>query len=692
MIVKLHSPFLGVPLKCTVFGTRNKGDYAYLRGVTRKPSKKGSNLLPCKCAKKLDWIFQGNKFMHFCGKNVELFWKKLELRSGRMINSVKEPIAQSKSFVKYMTPVWEEGLFLFRCSVFCTVISGVCLLVWYGQSKAKVYIEVNLLPSVCTLLSDHLQRELDFGRVRRISPLSITLESCSIGPHSEEFSCGDVPTVKLRIHPFASLSRGKIVIDAVLSNPSLLVAQKKNYTWLGIPYSEGIPQRHLSAEDGIDYRTRTRRIAREEAAVRWERERDDAARVSAEKGYIISECNSVLPEDDTLKERMAFPTRLGTPDPFLYMDEKLHWRDHHCMDAGAEYDLKHADLERSFGTKVSSPETSIWSRILPGSMRHKFKRKANGRDLSMLGIASKRRLLERSASAACLFFERQSLGKSGNSTKGSAGFDSHNLDISPMMKSRDDAAGSVSAATNSEGDVRAEYQDVKVDYNVDNRKVEVAEDQQTNKVISEVENESKTDYASRAILEMHSRNQMNSFRDPFLFILARISQSINSNDKLSSVGSVEGMRDNPANSNLEGDDKTDVRNETVRLVEEVKNTQDDIFNTQGAHASGSSSLTEPESSSSGNCLECLLPLSPQSGLSSAFKNISEAWSCLLVNPLQRLKSVIGKGVEHISTEIVDEIGEENTSGIDKMIPVILDSVHFKGGTLMLLAYGDAEPR
>ncbi|KAK6119462.1 hypothetical protein DH2020_046790 [Rehmannia glutinosa] len=628
MSVEIHSPFLGVPLRCTSFGRRNKGDFACLRGDKLKPLKKGSNFSSCKCAKKHEWIFHGNKLMHFCGKNVELLWKTLELRSGWMINSVKQPIIRSKTLVKSMTPVWEEGLFLFRCSVFCTVISGVCLLVWYGQSKAKVYIETNMLPSVCTLLSDHIQRELDFGKVRRISPLSITLESCSIGPHNEEFSCGEVPTVKLRIRPFASLRRGKIVIDAVLLNPTLLVAQKKNYTWLGIPYSEGIPQRHLSAEEGIDYRTRTRRIAREAAAMRWERERDDAARVSAEKGYIISECNCVLPEDDHMKDSTDLPTRLGARDPFLYMDEKLHWRDHRCMDAGAEYDLKHADLERSFGAKISTP-----------------------------GINSKRRLLERSASAARLYFLGQSLRKSGNSTEGSAGFDAQNLEISPMI-SRDEAAASVSGVTNSEGE--AQYQDM-VEYNVDNRKVEAFEDVLTDKAFLEVKNGSKADSISRGNLDSQSRNQMNVLLDPFLFPLARISKYTGSNDKFSSG-------------------------------EEVKNAQDDILDSQAGHTSRNPSVTELESSSSVKHLEDVSPVSPLSSLSSTLKTLREAWSCLLVNPLQRLKSEIGLKVEDISTELVDEIGEENTSGIDKMIPLVLDSVHFKDGTLMLLAYGDTEPR
>lgn len=670
MSLELRSPFLGVPLKCTTFEARKRRDYAYLRGATRKPFRNGSNPLLCKCAKKVDWVFHGNKIKHFCGKNVELLRKQLELQSGRMINAVREPIVRNENLAKFVTPVWEEGLFLFRCSVFFSVISGVCLLVWYGRSKAKEYVEANLLPTVCTLLSDHIQREFDFGKVRRISPLSITLESCSIGPHSEEFSCGEVPTVKLRIRPFASLRRGKVVVDAILSNPSILVAQKKNYTWLGIPFSESILQRHLSAEEGIDYRTRTRRLAREEAMVRWDRERDDAAKVSAENGYIISECDSVLPEDDSFKEHMAIPTRtrLGTLNTFPYTDEKLQWRDHHCMDAGAEYDLKHADLERSFGAKVSSLETGILSRIMPGYMRHRFKRKANGRDLSTIDIASKRRLLERSASAARLFFEGQSLQKTGNSTSGSV-----SRDMDSSMRSNDDAGASYSAVTHSKGKERAVSQDIDIEYSVGERKVEVVEDVPTNKNLLEVDNKLNADYISREILKIPCRTKMESARDSFLFTLRNLK------------GKKQSHNCETNNEYLEGDGITT----DVRLVTEVKNA-DNISDAQGADTSSSSSLNDAASSLS--FLAKYAPSSSQLGLSSALKNFTEAWSLLLVNPLQRLKSQIGEELEYISTKIVDEIVEDNTSGAEKMVPVVLDSVHFKGGRLMLLAYGDTEPR
>ncbi|CAA0810610.1 embryo defective 2410 [Striga hermonthica] len=655
MSVQLHTSFLGVPLKCTTFRSRNKGDFAYQRGLTLKPRGNGSHFSPCKCAKKNEWLHRGNKFMHLCGKNVELLWRKLESRGVWMANSLKEPVIRSKTLVKYMVPVWEEGLFLFRCSVFCSVISGVCLLLWYGRSKAKIYVESNLLPSVSTLLSDHIQRELDFGRVRRISPLSITLESCSVGPHAEEFSCGEVATVKLRIRPFASLRRRKIVIDAVLSNPTLLVSQKKNFTWLGIPYSEGgIPKKHLSDEEGIDYRTKTRRIAREEAFARWEKDRDKSARMSAEKGYIVYDCNRELAEDDSEKDSSKDP-RMG-PGPhesFLYMDEKSHWRDHRCVDAGAEYDLKHADLERSFGTKISAPEAGFWSRIVPGPVGRKFKRKANGKDLSAVGVISKRRLLDQSASAARLYFQGHSMVNSGNSTEGSGelGFQVRENDVN----------------------------------------LEVSEDVLTDNVWSEAENRSKVVSFPRGNVEMLSRNHKDSSHD---FFLVRNVKDTESDDKSSSASTIIGERGNyispPSSRYLDGH-KTDVWDKTLGSVEKLKIAQDDNSSFQVGNASYNHEGTQLESSSSADHFESISPLKPESNLSSILKSLGESWS-RIVNPLQRLKSEVGVGVEDIATELIDEIGEENFSGIDKMIPIVLDSVHFKDGTLLLLAYGDTEPR
>ena len=186
---------------------------------------------------------------------------------------------------------------------------------------------------------------------------------------------------------------------------------------------------------------------------------------------------------------------------------------------------------------------------------------------------------------------------------------------------------------------------------------------------------------------------MDKAQDPFLFTLVKLSKVKNYSDKFSSVKTVRGTR-NTNNSGinneyLEGDNTVET---DVRLVKEVDNVEDDISGTQGSGASSSSSRTEVESSSSFSFLVKFPPLSSQLGLSTAYENFTEVWSHLLDNPWERLKSEIREGFEQISTEIVDEIGGENTSGIEKMIPVVLDSVHFQGGTLMLLAYGDTEPR
>jgi hypothetical protein len=135
-------------------------------------------------------------------------------------------------------------------------------------------------------MGDYLGRKLNLGRVHRISPLGFTLESCSLGPHSEEFSCGELPNVKVRIRPWASLQRGQVVVDAVLIQPHVLIAQKEDWTWLGIPTPlEKLVAKHSSNEEGIDPRTKARRLAREQAAIHWAEERNEAARKWAQQGY-----------------------------------------------------------------------------------------------------------------------------------------------------------------------------------------------------------------------------------------------------------------------------------------------------------------------------------------------------------------------------------------------------------------------
>lgn len=354
----------------------------------------------------------------FCCQNVNL-WRihHVSVSGSRLKCTNKE-----SRFSPFFAPLWKEGIFLMRVCVYTVVISGLCLLVWFGSNKVKGYVEAKLLPSVCLVISERIQRDFQFGKVRRISPLSLTLESCSFGPHNEEFSCGEVPIVKIHIHPFASLMRGKVVVDAVLSHPSVLIVQKKDYSWLGIPNNEAGIKRHLSTEEGIDHRTRTRRLAREEAAVRSAAERDYAAREAAELSYFVSESSKV----DDLKENVVHSRGATDSNSFFCMSEGKH--DHQCVDSGVDYDMKHADLEKPFRVKFPGSGLQFWSRVIKRHWKHKFKRKSKRSDMAASGVAIKRRILECSASAARAYFRGQSQGKSGEPPSSSECFRSTNLD------------------------------------------------------------------------------------------------------------------------------------------------------------------------------------------------------------------------------------------------------------------------
>ncbi|KAL2635099.1 hypothetical protein R1flu_006578 [Riccia fluitans] len=159
----------------------------------------------------------------------------------------------------------------------------------YGQAKAQAYIESTFLPPVAAMVGQYFGREVDLGKIRSLSPLGLTFGPCSIGTHDEEFSCGEIPGVEIRVLPLASLRRGQLVVDAVLAQPHILVAQKEDWTWLGIPLisDEKKKLRH-SSELNIDSRTRIRRLTREQQGQKFMISRNQAAREAAVGGYRLS--------------------------------------------------------------------------------------------------------------------------------------------------------------------------------------------------------------------------------------------------------------------------------------------------------------------------------------------------------------------------------------------------------------------
>ncbi|XP_007013733.2 PREDICTED: uncharacterized protein LOC18588930 [Theobroma cacao] len=653
MSLKLNSPFLEIPLGSSLNGKKGHGHcFGFDRGkLVRRAIRKRVS-----AEKQNDWIAQAIKFSHFCGKNIDLFRKTIGLRNGFVVKSVKEPFAGSKALVRSLSPLWNEGLLLVRCSVLTAVISGVCLLVWYGQKKAKGFVEATLLPSVCSVLSEYVQREIDFGKVRRVSPLSITLEACSIGPYSEEFSCGEVPTMKIRVRPFASLRRGKIVIDAILSHPSVLIAQKKDYTWLGIPFCDNGLQRHLSTEEGIDYRTKRRRIAREEAGACWARERDDDARKAAEMGYIVSEGSLDISEDDTVKG-IGLSAEIASSKSFSCMDEKMHWRDHHCVDTGVDYDTKHAELEKSFGVKIPGSGLTL---LPKGPKGNKFKKKFNRSDTSTAGVAAKRRILERSASVALAYFQGLSQEDSGDYSEASGSYDISDLNTL-LVKSEVDSNAEASIGINTGGGSLLSY----------NHYGEQCEETENRHIITHC-NDNGT------------LGNFNFIRDPFLMTVERLSgvRKIGKSFPydVNAAGAAKTM-----SSNVNGED-------LVVDVVVTGNMNENVSEGERSHASQSFTSIKSDLTPSASHSVTFWPLGLKFTLPSFPDNMGERVSNFLAGSLQKLKNGVALKVEDIVAELVDGVDVAQTEGIEKMLPVIVDSVHFKGGTLMLLAFGDREPR
>ncbi|TYI24845.1 hypothetical protein ES332_A05G012700v1 [Gossypium tomentosum] len=650
MSLKLNSPFLGTPLGSCLNGRRSNGDcIVFDRGkLFRRVIRKRVS-----AEKQNDWITRAIRFSHFCGKNIELFRKTIGLRNGFVANGFKEPFAGSKALVSSLSPSWKEGLLLVRCSVLAAVMSGVCLLVWYGQKKAKSFVEAKLLPSVCSVLSEYIQREIDAGKVRGVSPLSITLEACSIGPHSEEFSCGEVPSMKIRVRPFASLRRGKIVIDAVLSHPSVLIAQKKDFTWLGIPISEDSLKKHLSTEEGIDYRTKSRRIAREEAASRWDRERDYDARKAAEMGYIVSERGSDQSKDDTVKE-IGPSAEITSFKSFSCMDEKMHWRDHHCVDTSVDYDTNHAELEKSFGVKIPGSGLILWPKVIKGPKRSQLKRKFNRSDTSSAGVAAKRRILERSASAALAYFLGLSLKDSGDYSEASGSYDLSILNTLLVKNGDDSGAGTSVDISTAEGSF--------LSYNLYGEQCEKTENRCTNNNVT--------------------FGNLNFLRDPFLMTVERLS------------GFTKVCENFPYDGNTAGDAKTmgsKVGGGDLFYNVVNRNMDENASESERSHASPSTSIKSDPTPLPYHSvtfwplgLNFRLPLFPD--------NMRKQVSNFVYGSFQKLKFVVAPKIEDIVAELVDGVDVMQTEGIGRTLPVTVDSVHFNGGTLMLLAYGDREPR
>ncbi|CAA6666284.1 unnamed protein product [Spirodela intermedia] len=686
-IEHLRSSLLGLPLPSSA-SRRRKSDNDFVVGWAATGASYGCSFLSQNHGRQRWSTFSGSN-----SSRANFLLRNLSPRSWSKINCTREPFSRSKALIRSFEPLWKEGLLLIRCSVFVAILSAAGLLLWYGHFKTRIFVETHLL---------HL--EINFGKVRSISPLGITLESCSIGPHNREFSCGELPTVKIRVRPFASLRRGKIVIDAVLSEPNVLVAQKEDSSWLGIPPTSEHSSRRHSSEEGIDFRTKSRRVAQ----LAWE---------VAKLGYVIPQRYSKSATGDSLKDGVSNSFRSFNPGSFFCADEHLHWGDHHSMDMGIEYGLKHEELEKSFGIKKSSKSWfRFWPRTDSGHLRHKFKREAQKKVFTEILFSSKLRILKRSATAALAYFNRLSGDEINESValsvQGASYIDCGEIGVHTygIEEEKEEETGTTknSVVDRINGNAGLENQLDSPFVEGEKCLVKVPVEIVANHVGGEENSKSVTfegslEGVSHLGGESNADDRQRSSRvDVFGSIylpLLMVAKKLN-------------ILNVPGNDSSFGDNMMKI-SKPVNGKVSASSTQERDLKEVHVEAGGSSALTckliedspvedfgdffsgikifKPRGSKSGD----LFPLWP-SNFNSKFlsfsRSIEEFLSDYFSGQLQKLRESMSLKSDDIAAELAGGVDVMCTEGIERMLPVTLDSLYFSGGSLMLLGFGDQEPR
>lgn len=443
--------------------------------------------------------------------------------------------------------------------------------------------------------------------------------------------------MKIRIRPFASLRRGRVVVDALLSDPTALVSQSKDFSWLGIPApSEGAPKRN-SEEEGIDYRTKTRRLSREEGGEQWNAQRDRAAREAAEMGYIVpsGRSTSQRPADEMLEDDDG-PVGTGKSSPPLCADE-MHRKDRH-MDPGIDSSSKHADLEKSFGVKSRIPGLSFWSRMIPNpTKQRRHRRKAHSKVVSDIDNSSHERILRRSARAAVAYFQN---------------IDSGNLDHSSPGPGNNSSEGGQTNA----GSGKATSNDVSI----------VSSD-------TLPKNSGELPPSSSHFLDYPGTGKSASAM-PIInthdVYKPRQCSSLHSHNKMAVRNRLEDLQHGKGNL-YQG-----------HISEEFASLSDDNVGPQ-------------QEFSFGNFGSCTYAYNWASFWPFQLKGprvrFNAPYASLGVE-IQKFKSRFAIGLGDAPAELVEGVGQIHPGGAQHALPITLDSVYFSGGNLMLLGYGDQEPR
>lgn len=419
----------------------------------------------------------------------------------------------------------------------------------------------------------------------------------------------------------------------------------KDFSWLGIPTpSEGTPKRH-SEEEGIDYRTKTRRLAREKAAEQWDEERDKAARDAAERGYVVPRGQSTSRSADEMLEDDG-PVEIGKSGSPLCADEmhrKMHRKDGH-IDPAIDSSSKHADLEKSFGVKSRIPGINFWSRIIPNPSKRRYRRKSHSKVVSDIDNSSHERILRRSAHAAVASFQNIDSGNIDNSSPG-PGNDSSD---GGHANAGCEEITSINVPIGTSGTVPKNSGELPPSSSYCLDFTGKGKSASTIPVIN-------TDHVHNE----HSSSQQHSQHS-----------SLNLDNKLLVFHHLEDLQHGEGNLS-DGHE-----------FEKFESLSEDHISPQQELILGNF----------GSCTYAHNWASFWPFQLKGFPVSFNAPSASLSVQIQNFKSRFAIGLGDSSAELVDGVGHIHPGGVQNTLPITLDSVYFSGGNLMLLGYGDQEPR
>ncbi|KAL3692761.1 hypothetical protein R1sor_006412 [Riccia sorocarpa] len=291
----------------------------------------------------------------------------------------------------------------------------------YGQAKAQAYIESTFFPPVAAMVGQYFGREVELGKIQSLSPLGLTLGPCSIGTHDEEFSCGEIPGVEIRVLPLASLRRGQLVVDAVLAQPHILVAQKEDWTWLGIPLiSDEKKKLRESSEPNVDSRTRIRRLSREQQGEKLGLSRIQAAREAAVRGYKLGRVGGEGENKKNSSGKLTTAQKWVSGQQFEVEDsedeERVETNSQYLSEvdgikAGQQVEERLSESQElnslnEWRNSIIGAKVWIDTNMLKPVKRQVLRRWTRQGIKPITKIASQKKNLERSASAARASFER----------------------------------------------------------------------------------------------------------------------------------------------------------------------------------------------------------------------------------------------------------------------------------------------